>query len=92
MRVAELALLGVASRSPCSFVLTQQAIERLPVAAFLAYRFLPAAVLVALLCRDVAAPLPVPGWRAGLVVGSLLAARECLPGHRSDARARRARG
>ena len=74
MRVAELALLGVAFTFGLTFVLTQQAIERLPVAAFLAYRFLPAAVLVALLCRDELRRLPGAGWRAGLVVGGLLAA------------------
>lgn len=72
--VAELSLLGVAFMFGLTFVLTQQAIERLPVTAFLAYRFLPAAVLVALLCRDELRRLPRAGWRAGLVVGGLLAA------------------
>lgn len=74
VRVAELSLLGVAFMFGLTFVLTQQAIERLPVTAFLAYRFLPAAVLVGLLCRHELRRLRRAGWRAGLVVGGLLAA------------------
>ena len=42
--------------------------------AFLAYRFLPAAALVALLCRDELRRMPRAGWWAGLVTGGLLAA------------------
>ena len=72
-RVAELSLLGVAFMFGLTFVLTQQAIERLPVTTFLAYRFVPAAVLVGLLCRDELRRLPRAGWRAGLVIGGLLA-------------------
>lgn len=74
VRAAELSLLGVAFTFGLTFVLTQQAIERLPVTTFLAYRFLPAAVLVALLCRAELRRLSHAGWRAGLVVGGLLAA------------------
>lgn len=74
VRAAELSLLGVAFTFGLTFVLTQQAIERLPVTTFLAYRFLPAAVLVALLCRVELRRLSHAGWRAGLVVGGLLAA------------------
>jgi drug/metabolite transporter (DMT)-like permease len=73
-RAAELSLLGVAFMFGLTFVLTQQAIERLPVTTFLAYRFLPAAVLVGLLCGAELRRLPLAGWRAGLVIGVLLAA------------------
>jgi drug/metabolite transporter (DMT)-like permease len=72
--LAELSLLGVACLFGLTFVLTQQAIERLPVAAFLSYRFLPAAALVAVLSFGELRRLPRDGWRAGLIVGALLAA------------------
>lgn len=74
VRVAELSLLGVAFMFGLTFVLTQEAIQRLPVTAFLAWRFLPAAVLVAALSWRHLLRLPRAGWRAGLIVGCLLAA------------------
>ncbi len=50
-RAPELALAGVAVVFGLTFVVVQDAVERMPVAAFLGYRFLPAAILVALLYR-----------------------------------------
>ncbi|MGZ4199311.1 MAG: DMT family transporter [Thermoleophilia bacterium] len=73
-RVAELSLLGVAFMFGLTFVLTQQAIERLPVTAFLAWRFVPAAALVGVLYVRDLRRLPLAGWRAGLIAGCLLAA------------------
>jgi drug/metabolite transporter (DMT)-like permease len=40
--------------------------------AFLAYRFLPAALLVAAICRRPLARLSPAGWRAGVVMGGFL--------------------
>ena len=42
--------------------------------AFLAYRFIPAGLIVALLFRRSLAQLPPAGWRAGLVMGVFLTA------------------
>ena len=42
--------------------------------AFLAYRFIPAAALVALVFRRALRRLPRAGWRAGLVMGVFLTA------------------
>jgi drug/metabolite transporter (DMT)-like permease len=73
-RVAELALLGIAAVWGATFVMVQDAIRELPPMAFLAYRFLPAAVLVAAISRRALAGLRPDGWRAGLVMGSFLTA------------------
>jgi hypothetical protein len=45
---AELALVGIAAVWGVTFVMVQKAIALLPTLAFLAYRFVPAALLVAL--------------------------------------------
>lgn len=73
-RVAEVALVGVASVWGLTFVMVQDAIEILPTMAFLAYRFIPAALLVALIFRRRLARLPAEGWRAGAAMGVFLAA------------------
>jgi drug/metabolite transporter (DMT)-like permease len=73
-RTAELALVGIAAVWGLTFVMVQDAIEELPTLAFLAYRFLPAALLVALAFHSQLRRLPSAGWRAGLVMGLFLTA------------------
>jgi len=73
-RVAELALVGIAAVWGLTFVMVQDAVERLPVTAFLAYRFIAAGLLVGLVARRELRVLPPAGWRAGLVIGVFLTA------------------
>ena len=73
-RLAELALVGVAAIWGLTFVMVQDAIERLEPFAFLAYRFIPAAALVAAAFWRPLRRLPPEGWRAGLVMGIFLTA------------------
>ena len=73
-RLAELALIGVAAVWGLTFVMVQDAIEELPPLAFLAYRFVPAGLLVALFARRALRMLGPDGWRAGLVMGVFLTA------------------
>jgi drug/metabolite transporter (DMT)-like permease len=72
-RVAELALIAIAAVWGLTFVMVQDAIELLPTMAFLAYRFIPAALIVALIFWGRLRRLPAAGWRAGLVMGLFLA-------------------
>jgi drug/metabolite transporter (DMT)-like permease len=69
---AEAALVGIAAVWGLTFVMVQDAVERLPVLAFLGYRFAAAALLVALLFRRELRRLSREGWRAGLVMGVFL--------------------
>lgn len=71
-RVAELSLVGIAAIWGLTFVMVQDAVERLPVNAFLAYRFLPACALVALAFRKELMRLSRAGWVAGLLMGVFL--------------------
>jgi drug/metabolite transporter (DMT)-like permease len=73
-RVAELALVGVAAVWGLTFVMVQDAVELLPTPAFLAYRFIPAALLVAVVFWRPLRRLPRGGWRAGLLMGTFLTA------------------
>jgi drug/metabolite transporter (DMT)-like permease len=73
-RAAELALIAIAAVWGLTFTMVQDAVERLPVTAFLAYRFLPAALLVGLVFRRDLARLSPAGWRAGIVMGAFLTA------------------
>ncbi|MDX6672150.1 MAG: hypothetical protein QOI91_2513 [Solirubrobacteraceae bacterium] len=73
-RAAELALVAIAAVWGLTFTMVQDAVERLPVTAFLAYRFLPAALLVGLVFRRDLARLSPAGWRAGIVMGAFLTA------------------
>ncbi|MEA2352717.1 MAG: hypothetical protein QOJ14_1131, partial [Thermoleophilaceae bacterium] len=73
-RFAEVALVGIAAVWGLTFVMVQDAVERLPVMAFLGYRFAAAALLVALVFRRRLAALSTAGWRAGLVMGAFLTA------------------
>ncbi|MPZ70827.1 MAG: EamA family transporter [Actinobacteria bacterium] len=72
--VAELSLLGIAMVWGLTFPMVQDAIGRLPTFTFLAYRFIPASLLVAVIFRKQLAALPPSGWRAGLGMGVFLTA------------------
>jgi drug/metabolite transporter (DMT)-like permease len=72
-RVSELALVGIASIWGLTFVMVKDAIEELPTMAFLAYRFIPASMIVAVVFRRQLASLSREGWRAGAVMGLFLA-------------------
>ena len=71
-RAAEAALIAIAAVWGLTFVMVQDAIELLPTMAFLAYRFIPAALIVALIFWRPLRRLPAEGWRAGLVMGAFL--------------------
>jgi drug/metabolite transporter (DMT)-like permease len=73
-RAAEAALIAIAAVWGLTFVMVQDAIELLPTMAFLGYRFIPAALLVAIVFRRQLAQLSPAGWRAGLVMGAFLTA------------------
>ena len=73
-RIAELSLVGIAAIWGLTFVMVQDAVERLPVSAFLAYRFLPACALVAVIFRKELPRLSRGGWVAGLLMGVFLTA------------------
>jgi len=73
-RLAELALVAIAAVWGLTFVMVQDAVERLPVTAFLAYRFLPAALLVAAISHRGLRRLPREGWWAGVLMGLFLTA------------------
>jgi drug/metabolite transporter (DMT)-like permease len=72
-RLSELALIGIASIWGLTFVMVKDAIEELPTMAFLAYRFIPASLIVAVVFRRQLARLPRDGWRAAAVMGVFLA-------------------
>jgi drug/metabolite transporter (DMT)-like permease len=71
-RVSELALIAIAAVWGLTFVMVQDAIRELPTMAFLAYRFIPAALIVALVFHRRLRELSPDGWRAGLLMGVLL--------------------
>jgi drug/metabolite transporter (DMT)-like permease len=71
-RGAELALVAVAAVWGLTFVMVQDAIASLPVLAFLAYRFLAAAALVALVAPRAVSRLGRDGVVAGAVMGVFL--------------------
>jgi len=73
-RGAEAGLVAVAAVWGLTFVMVKDAIEELPTMAFLGYRFVPAAILVALVFRRPLASLSADGWRAGLLMGAFLTA------------------
>ena len=72
-RTSEAALIGIAAVWGVTFVMVQDAIAFLPTMAFLAYRFIPAALIVAVIFWRPLRRLPAAGWRAGLVMGFFLA-------------------
>jgi drug/metabolite transporter (DMT)-like permease len=73
-RLAEAALVGIAAVWGLTFVMVQDAIEELPTMAFLGYRFLAAALLVAVVFRRHLARLSREGWWLGLLMGGFLTA------------------
>lgn len=70
--VAEVALVGIAAVWGLTFVMVQDAIERLPAMTFLAYRFSVAALVIALLFHRRLRALSREGWRAGALMGVFL--------------------
>lgn len=70
--VAEVGLVGIAAVWGLTFVMVQDAIALLPAMTFLAYRFLIAAVVVALIFRRKLRALSADGWRAGALMGLFL--------------------
>jgi drug/metabolite transporter (DMT)-like permease len=73
-RFAEFALVAIAAVWGLTFVMVQDAIEELPPMAFLAYRFVPAGLLVSIFARRALQTLGPDGWWAGLVMGVFLTA------------------
>jgi drug/metabolite transporter (DMT)-like permease len=73
-RAAELGLVGIAAVWGLTFVMVQDAIRELPTMAFLAYRFLAAALLVTAIFWRPLRRLSPDGWRAGIVMGAFLTA------------------
>jgi drug/metabolite transporter (DMT)-like permease len=73
-RAAELGLVGIAAVWGLTFVMVQDAVERLPVMTFLGYRFTAAALLVAVVFRRRLRTLSGAGLRAGLLMGAFLTA------------------
>ncbi len=71
-RVAELSLVGVSAIWGLTFVMVQDAVELIPVTTFLAYRFVPASVLVAVIFRRELRKLSPGGWTAALLMGVFL--------------------
>lgn len=71
-RGAEAALIAIAAVWGLTFVMVQDAIVLLPTMAFLAYRFIPAALIVAVIFWRPLRRLDAGGWRAGLVMGVFL--------------------
>jgi drug/metabolite transporter (DMT)-like permease len=70
--VAEIGLVAIAAVWGLTFVMVQDAVERIPVMTFLAYRFIPASALVALGFRKQLRSLGPAGWRAGIWMGLFL--------------------
>jgi len=73
-RLAETGLVGIAGVWGLTFVTVQDAIELLPTMAFLGYRFLPAALLVAVVFWKRLRRLSREGWLAGTTMGVFLTA------------------
>jgi drug/metabolite transporter (DMT)-like permease len=70
--VAEFALVGVAAVWGLTFPIVQDAVAIVPTMTFLAYRFIPAAALVAVISRRELRNLSGQGLRAGLLMGAFL--------------------
>lgn len=71
-RLSELALVAIAAVWGLTFVMVKDAIAELPTTAFLAYRFIPASLIVAVVFHTQLRVLPRDGWRAALVMGVFL--------------------
>jgi drug/metabolite transporter (DMT)-like permease len=73
-RAAEGGLVGIAAVWGLTFVMVQDAIAELPTMAFLGYRFVPAALLMAAVFWRPLRRLDAGGWRAGALMGLFLTA------------------
>jgi drug/metabolite transporter (DMT)-like permease len=73
-RVSELSLIGIAAVWGLTFPMVQDAVEKLPTMPFLGYRFLAAALVVAIVFRRQLAGLSREGWIAGAIMGFFLTA------------------
>lgn len=71
-RIAELGLVGVSAVWGATFPLVKDAVESIPVTAFLGYRFAAAAIIAAILFRTQLRALSPAGWRAGALMGVFL--------------------
>ena len=70
----ELALIGIAAVWGLTFTMVQDAVGEIAVMTFLAYRFIPASVIVALIFRKELRALDRSGWVAGCIMGGFLTA------------------
>jgi drug/metabolite transporter (DMT)-like permease len=71
-RRGELLLVAATAVWGITFAMVQDAVDELPVLTFLAYRFLAAAALVAVIFRRSLRSLSPEGFRAGVLMGALL--------------------
>ena len=71
-RVSELSLVGIAAVWGLTFPMVQDAVVKLPTMPFLGYRFLAAALVVAIVFRRGLMQLSREGWIAGAVMGVFL--------------------
>lgn len=72
--VPELALIGIAAVWGLTFTMVQNAIADIPVMTFLAYRFLPASLIVAFIFRSEVRVLTRTALRSGCIMGVFLTA------------------
>jgi drug/metabolite transporter (DMT)-like permease len=70
----ELALIGIAAIWGLTFTMVQDAVDEIAVMTFLAYRFIPASLIVALIFRAELRSLDRAGWIAGGIMGGFLTA------------------
>lgn len=70
--VAEISLVAISAVWGLTFVMVQDAVELIPVTTFLAYRFVPAAALIAVVFRRELRGLGVRGLKAGAAMGMFL--------------------
>jgi drug/metabolite transporter (DMT)-like permease len=70
--LAEVALVAIASVWGLTFVMVQDAVKQIAVMTFLAYRFIPASVIVAIVFRRDFKRLNTEGFRFGMIMGAFL--------------------
>jgi len=70
----ELALFGIAAVWGLTFTMVQDAVGEIAVMTFLAYRFIPASLIAALIFRKELRGLSPAGWRAACLMGGFLTA------------------
>ena len=70
----EVALIGIAAVWGLTFTMVQDAVDEIAVMTFLAYRFIPASLIVALIFRRELRRLSPAGWRAACLMGGFLTA------------------